>query len=466
MQDPNDAPRRPAPAEAETLARPLRSGLASRRRFLGTALGAGASLNILSGFVRGQGTAANGKLQIAFVGAGGRANGNLDGCAGTGETIYALCDVDEARAAGAFQRYPDAKRYRDWREMLETEGDRIDAVVVSTPDHLHALPALAAIQRGQHVYVEKPLTLTISEARLLHAAAREHGVCTQMGNQGHAADGARRTNEIVRSGALGEIQKIYCRTDRPIWPQDLVRPPADEVPGTLDWNLWLGPAPEKPFSKEIVPFKWRGYLDYGTGALGDMGAHILDHPMWALNLGLPTKVSVEKADRATPGAEQDSHPSSCIIHYEFPAGEGHGPIHLEWRDGSYEIPRREGMKAGVELPKNGCVYVGAEHIMMHGSHGGAPSVIDTKADSFVKPPETEASSPGHYQEWVDAIRASDPSLAKSNFDVAVPLTETLLLGVIGSVLGEGTELDWDAEAMSTGKPEADRLVQHHHREGW
>ena len=439
----------------------------SRRRFLGTAVGATASLNILSGFVKAQSSGgANGKLNIAFVGAGGRAGGNIDGCAAAGQNIYALCDVDSARADGMYKKYPEAKVYVDWREMLEKEGDKIDAVVVSTPDHLHAVSTMAALKMGKHVYVEKPLTLTISEARALHEAARKAGVCTQMGNTGHAAEGARLTNEYIQSGAIGEISQVYCRTNRPVWPQDLVRPAGEPVPATLNWDLWLGPAADKPFSSQIVPFKWRGFLDYGTGALGDMGAHIIDHPMWALNLGLPTKVSVEKADRKVPGAEKDSHPSSCIINYEFAAKDGRGPVKLQWLDGQYKIPRPEGMIADQQVPDNGCVYIGSEHHMMHGSHGGNPSIIDAAHAKFVAPPKTMERSPGHYVEWIEAIQKGDPSRAKSNFDVAVPLTETLLLGTIGSILGAGTELTWNPETMSTGNEMADKLVKHSYSEGW
>jgi predicted dehydrogenase len=438
----------------------------SRRRFLQTSAGAAASLNILSGFVRGQGTAANGKLNMAFVGAGGRANANISGCDQAGQNIYALCDVDKSRAGGSFGKYPDAKIYTDWREMLEEEGDKIDAVVVSTPDHLHAVAAMAALKMGKHVYVEKPLTLSISEARALHAEAKKQGACTQMGNTGHAAEGARLTNEYIGSGSIGEISKIYCRTDRPIWPQDILRPKGEVAPETLNWDLWLGPAADKPYSSQIAPFKWRGFLDYGTGALGDMGAHIIDHPVWALGLGLPTKVRVEKADRNTPGAEKDTHPSSCIIHYEFAATDSHGPVEIEWRDGKYEIPRPEGTRGDKQMPKNGCLYLGSEHNLMHGSHGGKPEIIDAAHGKFQAPPKTEERSPGHYVEWVEAIQKGDPSRAKSNFDVAAPLTETLLLGVIGSVLGEGTELTWDAEAMTTGNAEADKWVRHSYREGW
>ncbi len=435
----------------------------SRRRFLGTTAAGLGGLNLLPSGARGQEGKLN-KLNLAFIGAGGRAGGNLGGCEKTGETIYALCDVDQKRAEGGYKKYSDAKRYVDWREMLEKEGDSIDAVVISTPDHLHAVSAMAAIKMGKHVYVEKPLTVTISEARALHEAAKEKGVCTQMGNTGHAAEGARLTNEWIH--AIGDVKEVHCRTNRPIWPQDLVRPEAEPIPETLDWDLWLGPAAEKPFSSKIAPFKWRGYLDYGTGALGDMGAHIIDHPVWALGLGLPEKVEVEKADRSTPGAEKDTHPQSCIIHYYYPASDGRGPVKLTWFDGKYEIPRPDGMVGDKKPPSNGCVYLGSKHTMMHGSHGGKPEIVGANKDAFVAPPKTEERSPGHYQEWIDAIRANDPSKAKSNFDVAVPLTETLLLGVMGSVIGEGTTLNWDGKSMKTGNAEADKLVNHSYRDGW
>ncbi len=429
-------------------------------------MGAAASLNILSGFAAEKGSEKNRKLNIAFIGAGGRASSNISGCAKVGQNIYALCDVDKVRAEAAFKKYPNAKVYTDWREMLEVEDDKIDAVVVSTPDHLHAIAAMAAIKRGKHVYVEKPLTLTISEARALHATAKEAGVCTQMGNTGHSKDGARLTNEYIQSGSIGEVEQVYCRTNRPIWPQDTVRPQDEPVPGTMDWDLWLGPAAEKAFSSQIAPFKWRGFLDYGTGALGDMGAHIIDHPMWALGLGLPDRVVIERADRKTPGSGRDTHPSSCVINYEFAATNDRGPVKLQWLDGQYEIPRAKGMRDNKEVPKNGCLYLGSEHLMMHSSHGGKPSIVDTNYESFVAPPESMERSPGHYQEWIDAIQQSDPSLAKSNFDVAVPLTETLLLGVIGSIMGPGTELKWSSETMSTGNPEADKWVHHSYRNGW
>ena len=437
----------------------------SRRRFLAGSAATAASLNIIPSHLLGQDAPSN-RLQIGFIGAGGRGAANVGGCAGAGAVVHALADCDENRVNATRKKYSDAKFYRDWREMLEAEGDKLDAVAVSTPDHTHAVAAMAAIKMGKHVYVEKPLTLTISEARALREEANKRGLCTQMGNTGHAAEGARLTNEYVKSGALGEIKEVHCRTNRPIWPQDLIRPAEESVPSTLDWDLWIGPAQMKPYSSKIAPFKWRGYLDYGTGALGDMGAHIIDHPTWSLDLGLPEKVVVEKADRATPGAEKDTHPQSCIIHLYFAAKGDRGPVHLTWFDGKYKIPRVDGMPGDKNPPDNGCVYLGSKHTMMHGSHGGKPEIIDAKRAKFVAPPKTEERSPGHYKEWIEAIKINDPSKAKSNFDVAAPLTETLLLGVIGSIMGPGTELNWDPKKLTTGNAEADKWVSHNYREGW
>ncbi|NNE90201.1 MAG: Gfo/Idh/MocA family oxidoreductase [Verrucomicrobiales bacterium] len=438
----------------------------SRRKFLGTgAAGAGAAtLNILPSHVWAQ--SPNEKINVAFIGSGGRGAANIGGTANAGEMVYALCDVDQRRAAGSVKKYPKANFYADWREMLDKEGDKIDAVAVSTPDHLHAVAAMDAIKLGKHVYVEKPLTLTISEARALRKEANDRKLCTQMGNTGHAAEGARLTNEWIKSGSIGTVEEVHCRTNRPIWPQDLVRPAAEEVPPWMNWDLWLGPAPDKPYSSKIAPFNWRGYLDYGTGALGDMGAHIIDHPVWALGLGLPEKIEVEKADRKTSGSEKDSHPGSCIIHYYFAARGDQPPVKLTWYDGQYKIPKAEGMLSDKNTPGNGCVYLGSKHIMQHGSHGGRPEIVDTNRAEFKAPDKTEERSPGHYKEWFAAIREGKPAMAKSNFDVAVPLTETLLLGVIGSVLGPGTKFSWDPKKMTTGNADADQLVNHNYRDAW
>ena len=439
----------------------------SRRNFLrgGGATAAAATLNILPSHVWAD--SPNEKLQVAFIGAGGRGAANVGGSAGAGETVYALADCDQKRCAGTVVKHSGAKFFVDWREMLEKEGDKIDVVAVSTPDHTHAVAAMAALKMDKHVYVEKPLTVTISEARALHKEANARGLCTQMGNTGHAREGARLTNEWVRNG-IGKVAEVHCRTNRPIWPQDIVRPAAVEAPPTIDWDLWIGPAAMKPYSPEIAPFKWRGLRDYGTGALGDMGAHIIDHPVWALDLGLPEKIECEKADRKNTSKEaiEASHPQSCILHYHFPARGERGPVKLTWFDGKYRIPHVEGMPEGKKTPDNGCVFHGSEHVLMHGSHGGNPEIIDANREAFKAPEKTEERSIGHYKEFFAAIREGKPEMAKSNFDTAAPLTEVLLLGVIASLQGPGTSLTWDADTMTTGNADADKLVHHHYRDGW
>ena len=438
----------------------------SRRRFLTTLSGAAAFQIVPSHVIRAQDgkQSPNDKLNIAFVGAGGRGAANLGGC--SGENVYAFADCDERRCSDSVRKHPGAKYYRDWREMLDKEGKNLDCVVVSTPDHNHAIVAMAAMQLGKNVYVEKPLTRTISEARALMEAARKYGVCTQMGNQGHAAEGARQTNEWIQSGAVGEVREVHCQSSRPIWPQDLVRPAAEEVPPTLDWDIWLGPAQQADYSSKILPFNWRGYLDYGTGALGDMGAHIFDHPVWSLGLGMPESIEAI-CDRATPGSEKDSHPASCTITYQFAAAGERPPVKLVWYDGKHHMPRPENMDADKNPPKDGCIYYGSKHTFMHGSHGGTPQLVNSaEAADFKAPPKTMERSPGHHAEWIAGCKAKDPTMAKSNFDYAAPLTEIMLLGCLAAQVGSGTKITWDAKAMKTGNEAADALVHHHYREGW
>ncbi|MCP5540898.1 MAG: Gfo/Idh/MocA family oxidoreductase [Akkermansiaceae bacterium] len=426
-----------------------------------------AAFQIVPGRVLGQGgqTPPSEKLNLAFVGAGGRGAQNLAGLENLAN-VYAFGDCDQRRCAESLKKHPNAKYFSDWRKMLDEVGGKLDAVVVSTPDHNHAIVAMAAMQLGKHVYVEKPLTRTISEARALMAAARKYKVCTQMGNQGHAAEGARQTNEWIQSGAIGEVREVHCQSSRPIWPQDLLRPPSEEVPPTLDWDVWLGPAPKSDFSSKILPFNWRGYLDYGTGAMGDMGAHILDHPVWSLGLGMPESVEAV-CDRATAGSEKATHPASCTLTYQFAARGQMPPVKLIWRDGKHQMPRPDNMDAEKNPPKDGCIYYGSKHTIMHGSHGGAPSLVNSgEAAGFQPPPKTMERSPGHHKEWIEACKAHDPSMAKSNFDYAAPLTEMMLLGVIAAQIGSGTKLTWNPETLTTGNAAADALVHHHYRDGW
>ncbi len=438
----------------------------SRRRFLTTLSGAAAFQIVPSHVIRAQDgkQSPNDKLNIAFVGAGGRGAQNLGGC--SGENVYAFADCDQRRCADSVRKHPGAQYFSDWRVMLDKVGKDLDCVVVSTPDHNHAIVAMAAMQLGKHVYVEKPLTRTISESRALMEAARKYGVVTQMGNQGHAAEGARQTNEWIQSGAIGEVREVHCQSSRPIWPQDIVRPAKEEVPPTLDWDIWLGPAKEADFSSKIVPFNWRGYLDYGTGALGDMGAHIFDHPVWALGLGMPESIEAI-CDRSTPGSEKDTHPASCTITYQFAADGDRPPVKLVWYDGKHHMPRPENMDADKNPPKDGCIYYGSKHTIMHGSHGGAPQLVNqAEAADFKAPPKTMERSPGHHAEWIAGCKAKDPSMAKSNFDYAAPLTEIMLIGCIAAQVGSGTKITWDAKTLKTGNAEADALVHHQYRQGW
>ncbi|MCE5308370.1 MAG: Gfo/Idh/MocA family oxidoreductase, partial [Acidobacteriales bacterium] len=279
----------------------------------------------------------NEKLNIAGIGVGGKGYGDVNACALT-ENIVALCDADEVRAARTFERYPKAIRYKDFRQMLDKEKG-IDAVIVSTPDHVHGIAAAWAIERGLHVYVQKPMTRTIWEARMLTELARKHGVATQMGNQGHSNEGARRLCEMIWAGEIGAVREVHAWTDRPIWPQGIDAPlPEEPVPSTLDWDVWLGPAPQRAYNKGYAPFKWRGWFDFGCGALGDMACHILDPVNWALRLGAPTSVECVKQEKRN----SQTFPTKSIIRFEFPARANMPPVTLYWYDGGLMPPRPSG----------------------------------------------------------------------------------------------------------------------------
>jgi len=408
------------------------------------------------------------RLNIGFVGVGGKGRANINGC--LAHNIYALCDVDAVRGAESFEKYPSAKRFDDWRVLLEKEAKSLDAVVISTPDHNHAVITMAAMQLGLPVYCEKPLTRTISEARIIAEYARKNKIVTQMGNQGHATAGARLTNEWIQSGLLGEIREVHCWTDRPIWPQGIVRPAAEAVPPTMNWDVWLGPAPQAAYSSEIAPFKWRGFWEYGAGALGDMAAHIIDHPVWALGLGAPLSVEIE-FDRQDPTSAKETFPVSTIVTYQFAARGDQPPVTLKWFDGKNIPPWPEKLESTRKLEPSGVIYYGSKHCMMHGWVGGRPRIFpETEMQAVARakelPPKTIPRSPGHYEEWFHAIKANDYAGAKSNFDYAGPLTETMLLGCVAARVGSGTKLTWDSKKMTTNNDLANRYIQHEYRKGW
>ena len=408
--------------------------------------------------------AAERKLNLGFIGPGGRGAGNMEGLAS--ENVIALCDVDDERAKGAFEKHPRAARYRDYREMLDKEKS-LDAVVVSTPDHTHAPAAIAAMQRGLHVYCEKPLAHSIYEVRRMRAEAARAGVVTQMGTQGHAMEGTRRAVEVIRSGAIGDVQQLHVWTDRPNgwWPQGEDRPvdmPA--VPDGLDWELWLGPAPVRPYHPVYVPFTWRGRWDFGTGAIGDMGVHNLDTAFWALELGLPT--TAEVADSSPP--TDDCPPLWSIIEIHFPARGQRPPVKLTFYDGK-RLPPAE-LFHGEEIPSNGSLVVGSNGTLFTRTwHGGL-----TDADMFwllprkkfidhPMPPESLPRTRDHHYEFIQACRGGPRT--ESNFEYAGTLTEALLVGLLA--VRTGRRIEWDAEKMTAvGYPEADHFIHPPFRPGW
>jgi predicted dehydrogenase len=376
--------------------------------------------------------------------------------------IYALCDVDEVRAGNTFKGYPKAKVYKDWRQLLEKEKSSIDAVCIGTPDHSHAPVAAAFMREKKHVYVEKPMAKTIVECRKLAELAKQYDVVTQMGNQGHATTGSRQSVEWIQSGVIGLVREVFCTTNRPIWPQGKINRAAGvPVPKTLNYDVWLGPAPEKPYNPEILPFNWRGLWDYGTGAMGDMGAHILDVPVWALNLGMPTRIQASSTPYST-----DYLPEGEWVTYEFPARGYMPPVKLTWTDGGLRSPLPIEFEPGRTLSTMGnTIYYGDKGIMMHASHGAAPELIPANKD--FKGPDPWLPRTGNIKEdWIGAIKNGTKSC--NDFSISSKLTEIMLLTNI-AVLHEKTNiiLEYDAVNMKiTNIPEANSLFHYEYRKGW
>ena len=401
------------------------------------------------------------KLNIACIGVGGQGRRDLDQIAS--ENIVALCDIDPMRAKKSFEKYPDAKKYKDFRVMLMEMDDQIDAVTISTPDHMHFAAAMMAIKMGKHVFVQKPLTHTIAEARALTEAARKHKVMTQMGIQGHSFDGIRRMREWYKARAIGEINEVHIWTNRPVWPQgDRPLAPAQEVPAHIDWNLWQGIAAERPYNSAYMPFAWRGWSEYGCGALGDIGCHAMDCPFDVLDLSNPTSVE------AVCGPQSEwSFPEWSIVTYQFPATAERGPIKLVWYDGNKFPERPQELEASRKLPSGdgGQLWYGTEGtIMISDIYCKAARLIPQSAwVDFAKnrmPEETEKPSIGHKEEWIEACKGGEP--AQANFDYAGPLTEMVLLGNLAVRFGK--KIEWDPKNMvCTNVPEANTLVRKKYR---
>lgn len=411
------------------------------------------------------------QVRVAGIGAGGMGGGDIATHAKNGAAIVALCDVDEARGAGSFSAFPKAKRYKDFRELIDKEAKNIDAVTVGTPDHIHAVAAMAAIRAGKHVYCQKPLTHTIFECRELTKAAKSAGVATQMGNQGHASEGSRLTNEWIAAGIIGDVREVHCWSDRAglLWKQGIGRPTdTPPVPKTLDWDLWLGPIAERPYHPAYCPHNWRGWRDFGTGALGDMGCHIIDHPVWALKLGTPIAV---EATATLDGSQIDNKPNwetfpiAAMITYEFPARDKLPPVKMTWYDGGLMPPTPAEMPAGKKLPGNGVLYVGDKGKMFHGSHGGMPELLPGSLMEAARAvPKTTVRSIGHYEEWLAACKGGPTPV--SHFQYAGPMTETVLLGVL-ALRAPGQRLEWDSENLKVkNAPELNQHVHVEYRKGW
>jgi len=436
----------------------------SRRRFLGTMATAGAAFTIVPRHVLGRGfVPPSDKLNIACIGVGGRGAWNVRGV--SSENLVAFCDVDDERAAETYRAFPNVPRYKDFRVMLEREGARIDAVVISTPDHTHAVAAMLAIQMGKHVYCEKPLTRTIYEARRLAEAAREKGVVTQMGNQGHAGEGTRQIREWIEAGAIGTVREIHCWTNRPIWPQAIERPlEAYHVPPTLAWDLWLGPAPERPYHPAYVPFKWRGWWDFGTGALGDMGCHIMDAAFWTFDLRDPVRVTAE-----TTPVFPETAPLVSRVTYEFAARGNRPALRVVWRDGNLAPPRPPGWAKDQPWPPmdSGQMFIGDDGVLIAGTYGENPRLVpESRHQEWIAsaPAPRYPRSPGVYQEWIEACK--NGGQAGSNFpDYAGPLTEMVLLGNLAVRVG-GT-IEWDAAALRVTNLEVpEEYIRPTYRDGW
>lgn len=446
----------------------------SRRDFINKAAITGSAFMFVPSAVLGRGgnVAPNDKANIAVVGVGGK--GATDARSVAHENIYALCDVDDSMMAKflandwADSFRDKSKKYRDYREMLDSEPE-LDAVVISTPDHMHAPIATKAMAMGLHIYAQKPMCHTVAEARAMSASAARYNVVTQMGNQGHAEEGARLINEWVADGVLGNVSRVHSWTNRPIWPQGINRREGRQtIPSTLDWDLFLGAAPDIPYLERVYhPFAWRGWFDYGCGALGDMGAHIMDHPFWALDLDLPTRV---QGSSTRWGRDGVSFPVATVVHYDFAAKGSRGPIRFTWSDGGVMPERPEGMENGKMLGDSGggSLIYGDENILMHSTYGADPQLVPGSADAaYNKPAPTMARSPGIYQEWIDAIK--DRSLeTTSNFDYAAKLTETMLLGNIAARREFKDEiLEYDAANMRfTNTDDANQYLDKTYRAGF
>ena len=482
----------------------------NRRNFLTTAtLATGAVVFGVPTLLRGKNL--NSKLNIAVIGAAGKGASDTDHC--SSENIVALCDVDSEHCAKQIQKYAQAEFYRDFRVMFDEMGKGIDAVIVATPDHFHAIAESHAMRMGKHVYGQKPLTQTIYEARYLRDLAHETGVVTQMGNQGSAADGLRRAVECIQGGLIGQVSEVHIWTNRPIWPQGIGRPPgADPIPDAMNWDVWIGPAPMRPYKKDVYePFNWRGWLDFGTGALGDMACHTVNMSFRALRLGYPTEIE------ATPfgGMNTETYPIGSKIRFQFPARKTvvpaahqswfhrhdtveQAPVTLWWYDGGQPLadnpakhddtnkPPRE-LTADIaemlgEIPGSGALLIGDKGTLFSPDDYGEQFFVklngEKKFTHFKKHPTvavipqviprnpfTGDNDHRQHLEWIAAIKSGKPEDCYSRFAIGAQLTEIMLLGCVA--LRVGKKIEWDGPNMrALNCPEAAQFIKRDNRAGW
>ena len=438
----------------------------SRRFFLKKAAFASAALAVGPAILRS--ASPNSKPTFAFVGTGGMGGGQMGEFGNMGVNCVCYCDADSGHWGDAAKRWPNAKGYQDYREMFDKHAKEFDAVTVGTPDHNHYPASILALMAKKHCYTQKPLTHTVWEARQLALAAKKYGVATQMGNQGHAGEGWRLVYEWIKSGALGDIKEVHSWTNRPIWPQGMATPAGeDPVPASLNWDAWIGPAPMRPFKKDVYhPFKWRGFWDFGAGALGDMACHTMDGLFWALDPGHP--ISVECTEASEPTG--DVYPKKSIIKWEYAARNGRPAFASFWYDGGNKPPRPAELEADRNLPETGNLFIGTKAtIMIQGDYGDSPRIIpEAKMKEIGKPPRMLERSPGHYREFYMAVAGEKPiDFPKSNFSYAGPMSESIILGNVALKAGVGKKLMWDGPNLQvTNMPEMNKYVNKEYRNGW
>lgn len=465
----------------------------SRRKFIKSVTIGGAAFSIVPRHVLGKGfIAPSDTLYIGGIGVGGKGFSDLTEPAKSERVkIISLCDVDDRRAKRAIETFSEASYYHDYREMLDKEN-AIDAVTIATPDHMHAIQALDAMQRGKHVYVQKPLTHDIHEARQLTEAAHKYKVVTQMGNQGASGDGVRKMQEWYQADVIGDVTEVWCWTDRPVWPQGVSWPSNQKasIPPELKWDLWLGTAPKKEYIDNLVPFNWRGWWDYGTGALGDMACHIIEPAFKTLGLGYPTSVEASVGSVFVGEFKRGYFPESCPpsshITLDFPERNNKPPVKLHWMDGGIRPARPDGLKADEAMGDggNGVIMQGTKGTMMCDTYGRNPRLIPIEKTSDLNIKETLSRVPeGHYIQWSNAcIAGYQKQICSSDFDIAGPLTESILMGNLAlrsydlrsknengdwDYPGRYIKLLWDGPNMKvTNFEAANQFVKRVYRTGW